>query len=289
VLVTVQGDDLFLQDLPDADRERAIAEIRRIAEQIDGYIVFSDYYADFMSQWIGLPRERFHKVPLGIDTRDFPSARGQRPEDRPPVIGFFARHCPAKGFHLLVDAFLILRRELGVATRLHTAGWLGAGDREFFDQQVEKIKTAGLADEFSYAGVVDRREKIDFLQSVDVLCVPTTYREPKGLFVLESLAAGTPVVVPEHGAFPELLASTGVGVTVPPNDAGQVARTLAALLSSPSRCRELGEQGRANVVGRHTAEHMAQSTLDLYRELVGGYASPPSSSQNAVRSSSTSV
>jgi glycosyltransferase involved in cell wall biosynthesis len=289
VLVTVQGDDLFLQNLPDADRARAIAEIRRLADDIDGYIVFSDYYADFMSQWIGLPRDRFHKVPLGINTRDFPSTRTERDDDRTPVIGFFARHCPAKGLHVLVDAFLILRRELGFSARLYTAGWLGAGDRVFFDDQVAKIDATGLGDDFWYAGVVDRREKIEFLQSLDVMSVPTTYREPKGLFVLESLAAGTPVVVPNHGAFPELLASTGGGALVTPNDARELARALAELLASKDRRRELGEQGRANVFARHTADNMARATLAVYEEAVGAYPSPPSSSQNAARSNSTSA
>jgi glycosyltransferase involved in cell wall biosynthesis len=205
------------------------------------------------------------------------------------VIGFFARHCPAKGFHVLIEAFLILRHKLGVAARMHSAGWLGAGDRAFFDQQVARLQAQGLADDFHYAGVVDRKSKIDFLRSVDVLCVPTTYREPKGLFVLESLAAGTPVVVPGHGAFPELVASTGGGVLTPPNDADQLARTLAELISSPARLRDLGQHGRANVLARHTAEQMAQSTLDVYRDFVDAQPSPPSSSQNAVRNSSTSA
>ncbi|MEX0586761.1 MAG: glycosyltransferase family 4 protein [Pirellulales bacterium] len=268
IFVTVQGDDLFLQDLPPTDRDLAIAEIRRLSGSIDAYVVFSDYYADFMSEWLGLPRDRFHKVALGIDTRDFPPVQFDRDEHRPPTIGFLARHCPAKGFHVLVDAFLILRRELNVSARLHTAGWLGAGDQSFFDQQLAKIKSAGLADDFSYAGAVDRRQKIDFLQSLDVMSVPTVYREPKGLFVLEALAAGVPVVLPSHGAFPELLASTGGGVLVPPNDSAQLARTLADLLSSKNRRRELAEQGHANVHRAHTAEYMARATLDLYQSVV---------------------
>ena len=47
------------------------------------------------------------------------------------------------------------------------------------------------------------------LKSLDVLSVPTVYQEPKGLYVLEALANGIPVVQPRHGAFPELLEATG--------------------------------------------------------------------------------
>ena len=51
-----------------------------------------------------------------------------------------------------------------------------------------------------------------FLQSLDVLSVPTTYREPKGLYVLEAWANGVPVVQPRHGSFPELMEAAGGGL-----------------------------------------------------------------------------
>ena len=57
-----------------------------------------------------------------------------------------------------------------------------------------------------------------FLQGLDVLSVPTTYREPKGLYVLEALANGVPVVQPRHGSFPELIEATGGGLLVNPDD-----------------------------------------------------------------------
>jgi glycosyltransferase involved in cell wall biosynthesis len=256
-------------DLAEPYRAQAVAEIRQIAQSLDGFLVHSEYYGDFMSGLLELPRERLHKVPLGIDTSGFPDRPADRRPDRPPTIGFLARHCPAKGLHVLVDAFLALRRGPGApAARLRSAGWLGEEDREYFEQQRSKVAAAGLADEFSYAGVVDRAGKIEFLRGLDVLAVPTTYREPKGLFVLEALAAGVPVVLPEHGAFPELIAATGGGVLVPPDDPNRLAQTLGELLADEPRRQALARAGHEAVHRRLDALAMARTTLAVLRKVL---------------------
>ena len=58
--------------------------------------------------------------------------------------------------------------------------------------------------EFEYRGELDRAQQGRIPAQLDVLSVPTTYREPKGLYVLEAMANGVPVVQPRHGAFPEI-------------------------------------------------------------------------------------
>ncbi len=219
VLVTLQGDDLFLEQLAAPYKQRALAEIHRLAREIDGFLVFSHYYADFMSGYLKLDRAKFHVVPLGLSLDDFHLPE-PAPRERPPTIGYMARICPEKGFHRLVDAFLLLHQRPGLEqVRLRAAGWLGPGDKTFFEKQLERLQAAGVADRFRYDGVVERAEKLELLRSIDVLSVPTEYHEPKGIFVLEAWAAGLPVVQPAHGAFPEMLTATGGGLLVKPNDA----------------------------------------------------------------------
>ena len=110
-------------------------------------------------------------------------------------------------------------------------------------------------------------QKRQFLQSIDVLSVPTVYHEPKGLFVLEALASGVPVVQPRHGAFPELLASTGGGLLVPPGDGEALASAWRRLLDDPTLRHQLAEDGRASVCQRHTAEAMAEATLQVIEKI----------------------
>lgn len=269
VVVTLQGDDLFLAELPEREQRAAIEAIAALAPHIDGFITFSNYYADYMSQWLRLPREKFHLAPLGIDVADFGTEPAPRPADRVPTIGFLARHCPAKGLHLLVDAYLKLRAQRpDRVVRLHTAGWLGEGDRAYFEDEIARLRAAGYERDCHFAGVVDRRQKVEFLKSIDVFSVPTTYREPKGLFVLEALASGVPVVQPAHGAFPELLGATGGGRLVPPNDADALAQTLDQLLDAPDEAAALRRQGQQAVHGRFHAGEVAAQTLAIYRNII---------------------
>ena len=146
--------------------------------------------------------------------------------------------------------------------------WLGDHRRAYADEQFAKLRDAGLADAFHYAGSVDRAGKIEFLKGIDVLSVPTVYHEPKGLFVLEALAAGVPVVQPSHGAFPELVAATGGGRLVRPEDPAQLADELHALLSDEAMRRNLGRQGMAAVHKSNTAAAMAQSALAVYERFL---------------------
>ena len=111
----------------------------------------------------------------------------ERPAPAPPTVGYLARIAEEKGLHVLVDAFLELRQRPGMEdARLRIAGWLGPGQRAYAETQFARLRAAGAGDVFEYVGEIDRREKIAFLQSLALLSVPTTYREPKGLFVLEA-------------------------------------------------------------------------------------------------------
>jgi glycosyltransferase involved in cell wall biosynthesis len=220
-----------------------------------------------MGAYLDIPPRQMHQVPLGIDVDGFASSSDERPSGRPPVIGYLARLTPPKGLHILVDALVRLRRRLGEGSfRLHVAGWLGKSDRDYAEQQFEKLRAGGLEGAFSYAGTVDRAEKIAFLQGLDLLSVPTTYREPKGLYVLEALAAGVPVVQPAHGAFPELLAATGGGRLTAPNNPEALADTLAELLAQPAELQALGRIGREAVHRDFNAATMALRTLEVYRQ-----------------------
>ena len=269
VLVTLQGDDIFLDALPEPYRQQALGQIAELAPHVDSFIANSRYYADFMSRYLAIPAEKFRITPLGIDVRDFAAPPADR-SARPPTIGYLARLAPEKGLHRLIDAFLLLReaQETG-QVQLRIAGWLGEHQRGYAEQQFERLRNAGLERDFQYVGSVDRLGKAAFLQEIDVLSVPTEYCEPKGLFVLEALAAGVPVVQPEHGAFPELIRATGGGRLVPPGDAPALAAALSSLLQDEAQRRALGSAGRQRVHALFHADRMADEALAVYREFLG--------------------
>jgi glycosyltransferase involved in cell wall biosynthesis len=274
VVVTLQGDDIFLRGLPPTYEARALVEIRRLAGQIDGFIVNSRYYADAMAEYLGLARERIEVVPLGVETTDLmrEGERRKRGEgETKQTVGYLARLAPEKGLHVLAEAFVRLRLMPGTEqARLRIAGWLGEQHRDYAKRVFARLRAAGLEQEFEYVGEVDRPGKIDFLASLDVLAVPTTYKEPKGLFVLEALAAGVPVVQPNHGAFPEVLAETQGGLLHRPEDPQHLAERLHELLTDPSLRRQIAVHGQQHVIANRGARHMAERTAEMLAAVIAG-------------------
>jgi len=268
VCVTLQGDDIFLDALPEADRRRCIELIRENCKSVSGFICISHYYADYMAGYLGIPRKKMHVVYPGLNLAGHGGSRPIRTE-HPLTIGYFARICPEKGFHNIVDAFIALRQIPGIPpVKLKAGGWLGENHRPFYEKQVEKLIAAGLAEEFEHMDCPTHTDKVQFLQSVDLLSVPTTYHEPKGLYILEAWANGIPVVQPRHGSFPELIETANGGVLVEPDNTAALADALRGILTDHEFRDRAGRSGEAAVRERFTASAMAKETIAFLERFV---------------------
>lgn len=275
VVCSLQGEELFVDGLPEPSRGRVRAALAERARDVDLFVAPSRAYADFMASYLRLERARVAVVPLGIHLSGHGSGHGAtRPagEPRAPlVIGYLARIAPEKGLHVLAAAFRQVASVLGKGSvRLHVAGYLPARHRRYLRGVERQLAGWGLAGDFRDFGEVTREAKIDFLAGLDVLSVPTTYAEPKGLYVLEALANGVPVVEPRHGSFPELLEATGGGVLVTPGDPSELAAALTGLLRDPARRERLGRAGRQAVHARFSDTAAATATLALYEACLRG-------------------
>jgi len=280
VIVTLQGDDVFLDSLPEHYRQHCLQLMRRIADHVDAFLTHSDSYRLYMSDYLGIEQQKIHVTPLGLDTAEFenwklgspryPAASANDHDSTPEQsIGYLARLAPEKGLHVLVDAFIELAGNLKQTNvNLKIAGWLGREHQVYADQQFEKLDRAGLGDRYQYLGSVDRQQKLEFLHSIDVFSVPATFFEPKGLYALEALAAATPVVLPDHGAFPELIGDVGGGELFPANQAQKLAAIWQRLLADQPRRQQLGLAGQQAVWTRRNAHTMAESTLQSIQTLI---------------------
>jgi glycosyltransferase involved in cell wall biosynthesis len=273
IVCTLSGEDIFLEKLKAPHYEQARQLLRERAAEVHAFVALNGYYADFMADYLAVPRERIHVIPHGLELEGH-GHRSPRLEGEPRRVGYLARICYDKGLHLLVEACERLAADPATPPlELHVAGYLGAGDRLYFDEIRHRIGRGPLAHRFKYHGELDRAGKIAFLQSLDVMSLPTVYRESKGLPVLEALANAVPVVLPAHGAFPEMAADTGGAVLHRPLDPGDLADKLRELLINPFRGEELGRAGQHAVRERYHARAMAERTRELYRSLVANVRS----------------
>src|SRR5688572_6424639 len=135
---------------------------------------------------------------------------------------------------------------------------------------IEKgLAEAGLASEFSYRGVLDREQKIEFLRQLDVMSVPATYDEPKGVSLLEALACGVPLVQPRRGAFTEIVEKTSGGLLVEPDNAQSLADGLLEIFQNRPLAEELSRKGASGVRQHYSAAHMADRALEAYESVIG--------------------
>jgi glycosyltransferase involved in cell wall biosynthesis len=266
VVAVLQGDDVFLESLPVNFRHQAIELIGKNVERLLGFLATSRYYAEFMANYLQISREKIEVIYPGIDLAGH-GPRSASPA-RPFTIGYFARICPEKGLHVLAEAFRGLRLELKKHCRLAVSGWLGENQRSYFQNIKDQLKTWNLISDFDYHDCPDHASKVAFFQNVDVLSVPTVYREPKGLYILEAWANGVPVVQPSHGSFPELIDASGAGLLVNPGDPQALASGIAQLMDNPDLRKQMGKKGIEAVRNRFHAEEMARITEDYLKKIV---------------------
>ncbi len=266
IVCCFQGEDSFVNGLDEPYKTQTWQTMSQRAAECEALITISEYFADTMTKILNLPREKMHVVYNGINLEGFAPA----PEIPPhPTLGFFARNCPAKGLHTVVDAFISLKKRQTVPDlQLRVSGTRAFGDEIFVAEQQEKICKAGFEDHARFLPPLSREEKIRFLQSLSALSVPATYGEAFGLYLLEAWACGVPVAQPKSGAYPELIAETGGGVLCEPNDAESLADAIEKLLANPLAAREVGQHARQMTERYFSAEVMAKNFLKVIETLI---------------------
>ncbi len=257
VVCSLQGEDYYLEHLPEPYSSESFAILRRMAESVDLFIAPCRDHARALARHLGFDPEAANVILPGIAYEDIqPNPPGPH---SPFTVGYLARIAPEKGLDLLLGA-------LPEGCNMRAAGWISPEHEGFVDDLVK----AADPTRFAYFADVDRAGKLEHLRSIDVLSVPTVYGASKGLYVLEAWAAGVPVVQPRIGVFPELLeACGGGGLLFEPGAADGLREGLERLRDRPAERAEMGRQGRAAVERFFNAERMARETAEAYRELLG--------------------
>ena len=268
VVCTLSGEDIFLEKLPEPHYSEARAVLRERSSDPAALVAMNGYYADFMAEYLAVPRGRIRVIPPGLHLEGHGAQPPDRTAEEPVTVGYLSRICPEKGLHLLAEALRLLAGGTQLPpVRLHAAGYLDRADRPYLEKIEKRLADAALADRFRYAGELDRAAKIAFLQSLDLMSVPTVYRESKGLCVLEAWANAVPVVLPAHGTFPELIEDTGGGLLCEPGDPAALAAAIKRMISDVEFASECGRRAQQVVHERYNTEVMARRMIELYKEV----------------------
>ena len=159
-----------------------------------------------MRDYLRIPRAKIRTVPLGVNAADFEPRAALAARRR-------SRSVTSRASRRRKGCTISPRRiaSCGTSAGCRRRGWRrpatsAAGQRGV---SARDRRQSGRRRSRRRVRVSRHRRSGDegaVLPSIDVLSVPSGYHEPKGLYLLEAMACGVPVVQPDHGAFPELIA-----------------------------------------------------------------------------------
>ena len=265
VICTLQDEDIFVNPLPEKYRRLIWNQIKENSKSIDAFIAVSHYEKQHMSKLIGINKGKIKVIYNAINLDNIEPAE-HFPEI--PTIGFLERQCQPKGLHLLVEAFIELKHRNRVKKlKLKIAGGKTADDNKYLNKLRKLIKSNGYHQDVEILPNLSRQEKIQFLQSLSIMSVPAIHKEAFGIYLLESLAAGVPVVQPSHGSFTEILNITKGGILYKPNTVDELANALENLLLDKTKAKIMGSEGRKKVFEEFAVERMARDFENLISKI----------------------
>jgi glycosyltransferase involved in cell wall biosynthesis len=266
VVCLLQDEDGFLDGLMPPYTQQAWNLVTKHSRDVDLFVSVSEYYANLMQQKLRLDKKRLEVVHMGISPDGY-HLRQNLPEV--PTIGYLSRMCPERGLDTLVDAFIKIKRiERLKNTKLRIAGGKTSADEPFLEDIRLKLNSHGLSDDVEFLPSFERASKLEFLHSLSVLSVPEKKPVAYGLYVLEALASGVPVVEPAIGVFPELMDMTGGGLLYQDNTAKGLAAAIQSLLLDPDYAQKLGQKGRNAILDRFKIDRTAEKMMSIFERIV---------------------
>jgi glycosyltransferase involved in cell wall biosynthesis len=218
-----------------------------------------------MKQKLSIPDDKLHIVPIGVKPEHYSI---NSPAFNPPAIGYLSRICYENGFEILVDAFIRLKQDPVFSDlKLKVTGGMTGDDKPFLDKQINKLRNSKILNDLKILNDFSLEGLNDFFRSITVLSVPVLKGEAFGLYQVEALASGIPLVQPDLGAFPEIVSASGGGVIYSPNTAETLAGKIKEVLSDPEKLNTMSISGRKAVEEKFNCRKLTQNMIDIYQQI----------------------
>lgn len=266
VVCSLQNEDDWVDAMKEPYRSKAWELIAQEDKHIDLYIASSAYFKQLFIDKTGIDSDKIQVVSTAIEIDESIDAE-VKPEM--PAIGFYSRLNKMNGLDKLIDAFILLREKQEFSDlKLHLSGGYTPDEKGYINDQIAKLKNAGLEHEVILYNSFTGDQKKSFFSSIDLLCVPVLKHDAFGLYLLEAISAGVAVVQPATGSFPEIIEATQGGITYFPDTVEKLAETLAESLSNRPAMHKMGMKGREIIRQKLTPKAMAAAIHEAYKKVV---------------------
>ena len=266
VICSLQDEDVWVDVMKPSAAESVWKLMSKKAAHVTKFISVSDYYAGVMKEKMALPEAKVASIHIGVDPADYtfkPVSEKKR------NIGYISRMCHENGIDILVDAFILLKQKEGFEdVNLVLTGGSTGDDKKLLSDIRHRIKEHGLQKQVEFHDDFEEQGLRDYLEKVSVVSVPVRNGEAFGIYLLECLVSGIPVVQPALGAFPEIVELTGGGVIYQENTPEALAQALEELLSDPEELDRLSRTGKEGVDKHFHIDVQAEKTIKVYEQAI---------------------
>lgn len=265
VLCSLQDEDVWVDAMNPQFQQPIWDLMHKRAEDVDALVAVSNFFAQTMKEKMNLPAEKVHTFYLGVDTEDYQFISSK---EKPRNVGYISRMCHENGFDIVIDAFINLKKKPGFEdVKLIATGGSTGDDNKFIKEQKRKIRDNKLEGSFEIMPEFEGDDRHNFFKQVSLISVPVRIGEAFGMYLLESMASGVPVVQPALGAFPEIVQISGGGVNYMPNNPEKLSETWAELLVNPEKLEELSLAGVKGTIEKFNIHNHAAEIIGLYESL----------------------
>ncbi|GAP96782.1 glycosyltransferase family 4 protein [Leptolyngbya sp. NIES-2104] len=172
--------------------------------------------------------------------------------NEPPYLAFLGRLSPEKGPHHAIE----IAKRTGMTLKM--AGKIDIVDREFYD---EILAPQIDGEQIQYLGEANHVQKNTLMGGAVATLFPITWKEPFGLVMVESMAAGTPVIGMRLGSAPEVICD---------GKSGFLCDTVEECVAALERVKNIDRAAcRQHVIEHFSVQRMADGYEAVYRELIG--------------------
>jgi glycosyltransferase involved in cell wall biosynthesis len=265
VVCSLQDEDGWINDMKEPYRQEAIDLINENAKSVDAFVSVSDYYQQVIREMFDIPANKMQTIYNGIDLGTY-RQNHILPEN--PTIGFISRMNSIHGLDDLVDAFILLKKKSQYKNlKLKITGGSTSDDSRFIKKMMKRLKRNNVIGDVEINDDYIGPKRHDFLNSLTLFCAPVKHELAFGIYLIEALASGLPVVQPKIGAFEEIVTKTGAGVLYEPVTAEKLAESLDRVLSDKATFNQLKENAVKNTGTYFDIINQVKLMYGLYRKV----------------------